>query len=106
MTVSEKQLRERVENLERIKEQKDGIHRIFVVSVDARNPKGGSSYINEKCEAACDKETYENALGAAFVEIKGMNPLENEGISFIDVTEEIALKTAENLRAAGIEVEL
>ena len=102
-------LEKRLENLESAKEQKEEKRRIILIDVQGRDedPKHSTSYIIERCEAACDKETYDKALGAAFVEIDGKNPLESEAaISFIVLTKEIAVKTVENLRAAGIEVDI
>lgn len=102
-------LEKRLENLENANEQKDWKRRIFLVDVHGygEDPKHSTSYIIEKCEAACDERTYDKALGAAFVEINGKNPLESEDtISFIVIEKEIAVKTVENLRAAGIEVDV
>jgi hypothetical protein len=102
-------LEKRLENLENANEQKDWKRRIILVDVEGRdeNPKHSTSYIIDKCEAACDERTYDKALGAAFVEIGGKNPLESEdAISFIVITKEIAVKTVEKLRAAGIEVDI
>jgi len=101
-------LEKRLENLEKGKEEEEK-RTILLVDVEGygEDPKHSTSYINERCEAACDKETYDKALGAAFVEIDGKNPLESEAaISFIVLTKEIAVKTVENLRAAGIEVDI
>ena len=99
-------LEKRLENLEKGKEQKRTI--IFLnITGFGEDPKPSTKYIDEKCRAACDKETYDKALGAAFVEIGGKNPLESEdAISFIVISKEIAVKTVENLRAAGIEVDI
>jgi hypothetical protein len=101
-------LEKRLENLENAKEEEEK-RTILFVDVEGRgeNPEHSTSYIIDKCEAACDKETYDKALGAAFVEIGGKNPLESEdAISFIVITKEIAVKTVEKLRAAGIEVDI
>ena len=102
-------LEKRLENLENANEQKDWKRRIIFVDIEMRdeNPEHSTRCIIKRCEAACDERTYEKALGAAFVEINGKNPLESEEtISFVVISKEIAVKTVEKLRAAGIEVDV
>lgn len=105
-------LEKRLENLEKGKgkEQKEEKRiRFIIVDVHGRDdePKPSTpstSEIIEKCEAACDKETFNKALGAAFVAIVGKNPLESEDVIIIEMG--IAVKTVEKLRAAGIVVDV
>jgi len=98
-------LEKRISNLENAGTSEDR-YRIFVTFEDTIHPKEGSSYIIGKCEAACgeDEEKYYNALGAAFIKIKGENPLEKPGVVYL--TEEIALELVEVLRGENILVEL
>ena len=100
-------LEKRLENLENAKEEKEEKRTIICVDHANTDPKDNASYIIDKCEAACeDKKTYYKALGDALA-TTGKNPLESEdAISFIVITKDIAVKTVENLKAAGIEVEL
>lgn len=69
--------------------------------------KSCSAYIIDKCEAACDSdETFDNALGAAFIAVTGENPLIKKGIVIIDITPEIAMRVVDVLALQGIEVKL
>jgi hypothetical protein len=86
---------------------KGGNHIIVFVEYEGTDKEQTTAHIVERCEAACDKETYNRAFGAALVAINGKNPFASEkDVSFIVITEEIAKMTMENLLAEGIEIVL
>ena len=100
-------LEKRLENLENVGKNEEGIILIFVEcdNTDVRDSQG---HIYARCKAACEDEaTFDKALSDAFVAIHGNDPfLKSCGVSIIVITEEIAKKLLEILRARGIEVKL
>ena len=67
----------RLESLEEAKDGADNTIRL-VVSEQTREDdpyyKESSGYIISQCESVCDSETFDNALGAAFIAVTGENP--------------------------------
>jgi hypothetical protein len=95
-------MKKRLDDLEEAKEQEEK-NRTFIVICYQGDPKS-TDYVIDQCEAAAsDKEIFEKALGAAFVEITGKNPLDSKD-ALILIEKNVALKTVEKLRSAGIEV--
>ena len=100
-------LNKRIENLEASRASEDEKRVIIFVTYDNSPEKEQTSYIIERCEAATDKETYDNALGNALMALTGKNPLKSEkDVTFLTITQEVAMKTLENLREQGIAVSL
>lgn len=107
--MSTNSLLRRLDALELAGSEANETHRFVLVEVFGDKPdclESGSSYIISQCEASCDIETYESALGDAFMAIRGTNPLLLTGKVIIHISTEIALKVVENLAAKGIEVKL
>ncbi len=99
-------LNKRINNLEsRASEEEKRV--IIFVTYDNSPEKEQTSYIIEHCEAATDKETYDNALGNALMSLTGKNPLKSEkDVTIFTITQEVATLTKENLQKAGITVTL
>ena len=101
-------IKRRVEALENVKGGTNDVRLLGVEELPKDDPdyKTCSSYIVDKCKAACDSETWDNALGTAFVAVTGENPLNKKGIVFIDITDSIAAKIVDILTSRGIAVQL
>ena len=99
----------RVEMLEEADAENNNIHRIILTEQwgeDDSDYKECSSYIISQCEAVCDSETFDNALGAAFLAVTGENPLIKKGTVVIHITREIAMQVVDVLTSQGAEVKL
>jgi len=99
----------RVETLEEAKDEANNTHRLVLLEQwgeDDSDYKECSSYIISQCEASCDSETYESALGAAFIAIRGENPLIKKGIVIIHIDTSVALEVVKILASRGIKVAL
>ena len=98
----------RLEALEEADVESNNTHRIVLLEKwgDDPNSKEGSSYIISQCEASCDSETYESALGDAFIAIRGENPLLKKGIVIIHIDTDIAMQVVKILTSQGIVVAL
>ena len=99
----------RLETLEQAKDGADNTIRL-VVSEQTREDdpyyKESSGYIISRCKSVCDSETFDKALGAAFIAVTGENPLIKKGIVVIDITTEIAMQVVDVLTSQGMDVEL
>lgn len=99
----------RVETLEEAKDETNSIHRLVLTEVtreDDPHYKESSGYIISQCESVCDTETFDDALGAAFLVVTGENPLIKKGIVFIHISTDIAMQVVKILTSQGIEVAL
>ena len=66
-----------------------------------------TAYILSQCEAACNSdETFDNALGAAFISVTGKNPLDERGLVVLNITDSVATQLVEILTSQGIAVRL
>jgi len=101
-------IKQRLNALEERAMPKEGVKLLFTEALpeEDKDYKESSGYIIDKCEAACDRETYEKALGDALLSLTGDNPLLANAIRFIDITTEIAVQVVNILKEEGIEVML
>ena len=102
-------IKRRVEALENAKGVNNDVRLRLVEELPKDNAdyKTCSSYITDKCEAACDSdETFDAALGAAFVAVTGKNPLDEKGIVVLDINDRVAQQLVNILTSQGIEVQL
>lgn len=99
----------RLESLEQAKDGPDNTIRLLVTEQTREDDpyyKESSDYIISQCKAACDSETFDNALGAAFIAVIGKNPLSKHGLVIFDITTEIAMQVVAVLTRQGTEVKL
>ena len=101
-------LKRRVEELESAKGGVEDIRLMVIEQLPEDDPhyKQCSAYIVSQCESVCDSETFDKALGAAFIAVTGESPLNKKGIVPIYITDSVATQLVDILTSQGTEVKL
>lgn len=101
-------IKRRLETLESAKGGTEDIRLRVVEQLPEDDPhyKECSAHIISQCESVCDSETFDNALGAAFIAVTGENPLNKKGLVVINITDSVATQLVDILTSRGIKVKL
>ena len=101
-------IKRRIDTLENAKGGVEDIRIMVLEQLPEDDPhyKECSEYIISRCKSVCNSETFDNALGAAFIALTGENPLNKKGITIIDISDSVATELVDILTSRGIEVKL